>query len=416
MKDSEAIFSGASIDEAKTYISIANSGKVKPGRLGKNPDLCLRDDERADPRMRAALDGFGMGGAPQSTGLESSSKSEPPTIEQLLDYAEKVETGVEQLLTAMVAGAPKRDVINYTKVVRGVDGNDITLYISEPKDHGAVPCILHCHGGEMAVLTATNGFNTYLRQSYAAVGLVAIGIEFRNSAGKLGRHPYPAGLNDIFAALEWVNGHKPQLGISAVIMNGESSGGNLCIAAAIKAMREYKHELVDGIYASAPEVYGKWGEDVADSVKRFPSLAENDGYLNRVIHGVPLGWLYSRDYDNPLAWPYAATKEQLKGLPPVMIQVNELDPVRDEGISFAQKCVAAGVPTEVRLVKGQGHVTDLMFPKEQPDVYEETVEAVKQFAIKCYYYNKPAKKPKNRDCASKRGCKAVFGMCDDICT
>eukprot|EP00976_Prorocentrum_cordatum_P113832 1195758-Prorocentrum_minimum.AAC.2 len=69
-----------------------------------------------------------------------------------------------QLLTAMVAGAPKRDVVSYTKVIKGVDMNDITLYISEPKDHGAVPCILHCHGGEMAVLTATNGFNTYLRE------------------------------------------------------------------------------------------------------------------------------------------------------------------------------------------------------------------------------------------------------------
>eukprot|EP00976_Prorocentrum_cordatum_P113833 1195758-Prorocentrum_minimum.AAC.3 len=97
MKDSEVYFSAATIDAAKEYISIAGSGKVKPGRLG-NPDLCLKDDERADPRMRAALDGFGMGGAPQATGLERSEKTKNhPTTEQLMDYAEKVETGVEQV-------------------------------------------------------------------------------------------------------------------------------------------------------------------------------------------------------------------------------------------------------------------------------------------------------------------------------
>jgi acetyl esterase/lipase len=71
----------------------------------------------------------------------------------------------------MVAGAPKRDVINYTKVVRGVDGNDIQLYISEPKEHGPVPCVIHLHGGEFSMLSATNGFYTYLRERYVRVHL-----------------------------------------------------------------------------------------------------------------------------------------------------------------------------------------------------------------------------------------------------
>mmetsp|Transcript_44764 Transcript_44764/g.74687 ORF Transcript_44764/g.74687 Transcript_44764/m.74687 type:complete len:418 (+) Transcript_44764:352-1605(+) len=413
----DASFSGETIEAAKAYLSITSSGKLKPGKLG-NPDLFMKDDERGDPRMRAALDGFGMGGSPARTGLEMSSssldpKDKGPTEEKLFNYADKVETGVEQLLSAMVAGAPKRDVINYTKVVRGVDGNDIQLYISEPKEHGPVPCIIHLHGGEFSMLSATNGFYSYLRESYAAQGLVAISVEFRNTAGKHGRHPFPAALNDCFAALEWVNGHKPQLGVSVVILNGESSGGNLCIATALKAVKEGKHELVDGVYAAAPEVYGKWSLDVPDSTKKFPSLMENDGYLNRVINGVPLSWLYSQDYTNPLAWPFAATKADLVGLPPVLIQVNELDPIRDEGVAFAEKCELASVPTELRLVKGQGHVTDLMFPKEQPDVYDATVAAVKDFAIRCYEYNRPAKPKRNRDCASKRACKYVFG--ESIC-
>jgi hypothetical protein len=97
----DAIFSGETIEAAKAYLSITSSGKMKPGKLG-NPDLFMKDDERGDPRMRAALDGFGMGGSPARTGLEMSSssldpKDKGPTEEKLFNYADKVETGVEQV-------------------------------------------------------------------------------------------------------------------------------------------------------------------------------------------------------------------------------------------------------------------------------------------------------------------------------
>ena len=65
------------------------------------------------------------------------------------------------------------------------------------------------------------------REHLAATGLVVVGVEFRNSAGKLGVHPYPAGLNDCAAAIRWVAANRADLGVSHLIVSGESGGGNL---------------------------------------------------------------------------------------------------------------------------------------------------------------------------------------------
>ena len=56
----------------------------------------------------------------------------------------------------------------------------------------------------MAILSAVESVYVRWRENLAATGLVVVGVEFRNSAGRLGVHPYPAGLNDCAAAIRWV--------------------------------------------------------------------------------------------------------------------------------------------------------------------------------------------------------------------
>ena len=56
---------------------------------------------------------------------------------------------------------------------------------------------------------------------------------------------------------------------------------------------------------------------------------------------------------NPLAWPSFATREDVEGLPPVVISVNECDPLRDEGIAFYRLLLGAGVPARCRQVDGR---------------------------------------------------------------
>ena len=87
----------------------------------------------------------------------------------------------------------------------GADENDVTLYISRPDaSDGALPCAVHLHGGAMAFLSAADTGYMRGREYLAATGLVVVGVEFRNSGGKLGPYPYPAGLNDCVAAVRSV--------------------------------------------------------------------------------------------------------------------------------------------------------------------------------------------------------------------
>ena len=71
------------------------------------------------------------------------------------------------------------------------------------------------------------------------VGWRAPGRLSREGAGELGPHPFPAGLNDCFAGLEWVHRNRTRLNISKVIISGPSGGGNLCLATAMKAKVEF---------------------------------------------------------------------------------------------------------------------------------------------------------------------------------
>ena len=66
------------------------------------------------------------------------------------------------------------------------------------------------------------------RDELAASGLCVVGVEFRNAAGKLGNHPFPAGLNDCASGAQWAYQNKDALGISNVVISGESGGGTTC--------------------------------------------------------------------------------------------------------------------------------------------------------------------------------------------
>ena len=77
----------------------------------------------------------------------------------------------------------------------------------------------------------------------------------------------------------------------------------------------------------------------------------------------------------PLAWPIFAGQDDLEGLPPVMISVNECDPLRDEGIEFYRTLLRAGVPARCRQVMGTIHATEI-FQMACPDVSRETAASL----------------------------------------
>ncbi len=74
----------------------------------------------------------------------------------------------------------------------------------------------------MVILTAADANYSRWRSELAATGLVVVGVEFRNAAGALGNHPFPAGLHDCADAAKWIASSREALGISTLIMSGES--------------------------------------------------------------------------------------------------------------------------------------------------------------------------------------------------
>lgn len=255
--------------------SMTTSPKL-PGRLG-NPGGNLKDDPRADPRMLAAMAPLGLDVAPPPSPVDATTP-----LEDILAYTLVAEAGFDMLGGVLGANAaPVTGVTSYTEVIKGVDGNDISLYVHKPTNvSGPVPCIVHTHGGGMAILKASNPNYVRWRDDLAATGLVVVGVEFRNAAGALGPFQFPAGLNDCASGAQWAIANKAALGISKVIISGESGGGNLALATALKANKEGWISDIAGVYAQCPYISNAYANPPAE----LTSLFENDDYFLNVAN------------------------------------------------------------------------------------------------------------------------------------
>lgn len=352
-----------------------STSPLLPGRLG-NPNLDIKDDPRADPRMVAAMGSIGLDVAPPPSPVTAATP-----IADLLEYALLAEAGFDAVGGVLTANSsPTKGVTSHQETITGVDGNDITVFVHRPDDAvGPMPCVVHTHGGGMAILSATGESYVKWRDDLAATGMVVVGVEFRNAAGRLGPHPFPAGLNDCASAAQWVIANRETLGVSKVIISGESGGGNLSIATALKAKQDGWIDEIAGVYAQCPYISGVY----ADPPAALASLFENDNYFLNVENMGALAKTYDphgANATNPLAWPMHATADDLAGLPPHVISVNQLDPLRDEGLVYFRALLDAGVSAVSRTVNGTCHAGDCLFLDAMPDVWHATIRDIKGFA------------------------------------
>ena len=347
---------------------------LQPGKLG-NAKMDLATDPRLDPRIAALLAAMpGIAGETESPPLDVS-------YEDALGYCHAVEEAGAAQNAAMSAALPAFPTVSTTtEVIKGVDGNDITLFVHQPKDRsGPLPCVVHLHGGGMVVMSAEDPGFILLRNSLAAMGMIVIGAEFRNGGGRLGAHPFPAGLNDCNSAVQWADEQRGALDISKIIVSGESGGGNLSLATTLKAKQDGTLARIDGVYGMCPYISGAYGAPPAD----LPSLVENDGYMLDGRMMAAMVKVYTPNDEqrsNPLAWPLQASKSDLAGLPPHFITVNELDPLRDEGLAYYRKLLEAGVPCVAKTIHGTPHAGDQMFGMVIPDVFADTLRSIYGFA------------------------------------
>lgn len=252
--------------------SLSNEEKIDRARR--------RLAELGDPRLVAQLEASGFAVADPAIGdTESSSPHE------ILNFLEGILRGN---INAAAAVAPTRRITTTEEDIAAGD-HSVPILISRP--HGSesvtLPCVVHLHGGGMAVLDARSEGYMSWRENLAAKDVVVVGVDFRNSAGIRGPHPYPAGLDDCVAALEWTVRNKRQLNVSSIVLQGESGGGNLVLATALRTKESACRP--DGVYAMCPFICGKY-DDQARSL--YHSLNENDLIMQAVAATKPFVQAY----------------------------------------------------------------------------------------------------------------------------
>ena len=142
------------------------------GRLA-DPESTLGTDPRADPRMVKAFAPFGLDGRLPAAPLTVDSP-----LADRLEYAAINEEGMGTILDVFAQAAPQvTGVTTTTTQITGVDDNAITVYVSRPDGApGALPAVVHLHGGGMAIGSAGDVSYRRLREYLAATGVVVVGV------------------------------------------------------------------------------------------------------------------------------------------------------------------------------------------------------------------------------------------------
>jgi acetyl esterase/lipase len=337
----------------------------------------IQADPRIDPRIKALLAAIPPLPVTDVSGRhELLAEAETP---QALEGAEVFRSFMD--LCDTEEAAPSSGLRVHTEhVVSSPDGNIINLQVIRPDSDEKLACVYYIHGGGMASLSCFDGMYRGWGKLIAANGVAVVMVDFRNAVSPSSVPevaPYPAGLHDCISGFHWTLAHVDDLGIDPdrVVIAGESGGGNLTLATGMSLLRDGRIDGVKGLYALCPYIAGEWPQ------ARLPSSTQNEGILlslhsNRGAMGYGIEAFEAGD---PLAWPLFATVEDVTGLPPVVINVNECDPLRDEGIEFYRLLLRAGVPARCRQQMGTMHGTEI-FTIACPDVSRDTARDVAAFA------------------------------------
>ncbi|QXI46024.1 MULTISPECIES: alpha/beta hydrolase [Pseudomonas] len=285
-----------------------------------------------------------------SPGVESTTQAFLQALEA--GGGKPLETLAPKDARAVLTGAQasvKVDVAG-TQVERrtiAVDGQALEIRVVRPQGaQGELPVFMFFHGGGWVL----GDYPTHERLIHDLVlgsGAAAVYVDYTPSP----EAKFPTAINQAYAATRWVAENGKQIGVdgSRLAVVGNSVGGNMAAVVALKAKE-----------AGTPKL-------------RFQALLWpvtdanfNNGSYNQFADGHFLTrnmmqWFWDsytsdpRQRDDIHASPLRASLEQLKGLPPALVQTAEMDVLRDEGEAYARKLGAAGVPVTAVRYNGMIH-------------------------------------------------------------
>ncbi len=245
-----------------------------------------------------------------------------------------------------VAQPTRPDIVVGSVSEREIEGRNgsIPIRIYTPDSTGPHPITMMFHGGGW-VIGDLETVDAQSRQVCNQVGCVVVAVDYRLAP----EHRFPAAAEDCYDATVWTYENASHLGADSTLLAvaGDSAGGNLAAVVAQMARDNEGPPLVFQLL-----VYPVTNGHVFDT----DSYRENsDGYM---LTADSMHWFWdhyadARDRSNPYASPLCAT--DLSNLPPALIQVAEFDPLRDEGLQYAEALQAAGVETQSRCYEGFIH-------------------------------------------------------------
>lgn len=262
--------------------------------------------------------------------------------------ARKVLTDAQTSVTVDYSG------IEESERIIDEEGEQVKIHITKPADcKPGAPVFIFIHGGGW-VLGDYPTHRRLVRDLVTASGTVAVFPDYTPSPEAY----YPVAINQIYAVTKWVSGHGDEIGVNGKKMAvvGNSVGGNMTAAVVLLAK-------------------AKGGPDIKLQVMLWPvtdayfgTASYNDLGEGRFLTKKMMIWFWNQylpDEDKRkeiYASPLQATLEQLKGLPPALIQTAENDVLRDEGEAYARRLDEAGVPVTLTRYGGLIHDYGLLNP------------------------------------------------------
>lgn len=249
------------------------------------------------------------------------------------------------------------------------DGAPVRLTIYHPEGvEWAAPCLVYFHGGGFCFRDA-GYIHRYAAQYAQGAECVVMFVHYRTSDTA----PFPAPFEDCYAALRWVWDNAPRLRLdrARIAVGGDSAGGALAAACALRARDEGGPNLCFQLLVY-PVMDSRMG---TDSMKQYTDSPFWNAGLNQRMWEL---YLRDGDYDIP---QYAAPMLAggFSGLPPAYVEVEQFDCLHDEGIAYVKALEAAGGAVQLEDVKGTFHGFDFFAGKEiSRAMMEKRINALRQ--------------------------------------
>lgn len=273
-----------------------------------------------------------------------------PTMQALLDAFEfkfTAEDGVEvareqmRQMKAPPEMLPEMRIEERTVGYGDIPDIPVRIYWPPVEQHDNLPVVVFYHGGGWSI-GDMDTHDPVARGHALGAEAIVVSVDYRLAP----EHPWPAGIDDAWAALRWVGEHAAELGgdPTRIAVAGDSAGGNISAVMTQLARDQGGPPLVFQLL---------WYPSTTGDTT-LPSMSENaDGpILDRDVVAAFLHW-YLGDMDltdaanlPPTLAP--ANTADLSGLPPAFIGTAEYDPLRDDGARYAELLSAAGVSVELR--------------------------------------------------------------------